>query len=105
MGFRFRKQFTIFPGVKINLSKSGVSTSLGGHGATVNVGSSGKRTMTLGIPGTGLSYQLPLGIGAVVFIFISPRCWACSISSSRCRSKPCCIGGSQRFSNHARRCR
>ncbi|NOU04708.1 MAG: DUF4236 domain-containing protein [Hyphomicrobiaceae bacterium] len=70
MGFRFRKQFSIFPGVKINLSKSGVSTSLGGHGATVNVGTSGKRTMTLGIPGTGLSYQLPLGIGAVVFIAI-----------------------------------
>ena len=61
MGFRFRKQFSIFPGVKINLSKSGVSTSLGGHGATVNVGTSGKRTMTLGIPGTGLSYQLSLG--------------------------------------------
>lgn len=70
MGFRYRKTITIFPGVKINLSKTGVSTSLGGHGATVNVGTSGKRTMTLGIPGTGLSYQLPLGIGAVVFVAI-----------------------------------
>jgi Protein of unknown function (DUF4236) len=60
MGFRFRKIFSVLPGVKVNLSKSGVSTSLGGHGATVNVGSSGKKTLTLGIPGSGLSYQLPL---------------------------------------------
>jgi hypothetical protein len=68
MGFRFRKIISVLPGVKVNLSKSGVSTSLGGHGATVNVGTSGKRTMTLGIPGTGLSYQMPLGSSAVVLI-------------------------------------
>lgn len=68
MGFRFRKVISVLPGVKINLSKSGVSTSLGGKGATVNVGSSGKRTFTLGIPGTGLSYQMPLGAGALVLI-------------------------------------
>ncbi len=60
MGLRFRKIFSIVPGVRLNVSKSGVSTSLGGHGATVNVGTSGKRTVTLGIPGTGLSYQAPL---------------------------------------------
>jgi hypothetical protein len=36
--FRFRKTFTIFPGVRINLSKTGVSSSLGGRGATLNVG-------------------------------------------------------------------
>jgi hypothetical protein len=68
MGFRFRKIISVIPGVKINLSKSGVSTSLGGRGATVNVGSSGKKTLTLGIPGTGLSYQLPLGMGALALI-------------------------------------
>ena len=60
MGLRFRKIFSILPGVRLNVSKSGVSTSLGGHGATVNVGTSGKRTVTVGIPGTGLSYQAPL---------------------------------------------
>ena len=65
MGFRFRKIISVIPGVKVNLSKGGVSTSLGGHGATVNVGSSGKKTLTLGIPGTGLSYQLPLTWGAL----------------------------------------
>ena len=68
MGFRFRKIISVIPGVKVNLSKSGVSTSLGGHGATVNVGTSGKRTITLGIPGTGMSYQLPLTSSALVLL-------------------------------------
>ena len=56
--FRFRKTFTILPGVRINLSKTGVSGSLGGNGATLNVG----KQVTLGIPGTGLSYRTPLSI-------------------------------------------
>jgi len=68
MGFRFRKIISVIPGVKVNLSKSGVSTSLGGHGATVNVGTSGKRTITLGIPGTGMSYQLPLTSSALALL-------------------------------------
>lgn len=60
MGLRFQKRIKILPGVYINLSKSGVSASVGGHGATVNVGHTGKRMVTLGIPGTGLSYRVPL---------------------------------------------
>lgn len=57
-GLRFRKTISILPGVRINLSKSGVSTSVGGKGATLNVGH-GKRNVTLGVPGTGLSYRAP----------------------------------------------
>lgn len=56
MGFRFRKSVRIMPGVRLNLSKSGISTSLGGNGATMNIGSRGTRT-TVGVPGTGLSYS------------------------------------------------
>jgi Protein of unknown function (DUF4236) len=38
MGFlRFRRSIKLFPGVKINLSKTGVSTSIGRPGATVNL--------------------------------------------------------------------
>lgn len=59
MGFRFRKRIKIAPGININLSKSGISTSLGMPGATVNVGKRGVR-VTAGIPGTGLSYQTNL---------------------------------------------
>jgi Protein of unknown function (DUF4236) len=65
MGFRFQKRIQIFPGFWINLSKSGVSASAGGHGATVNVDAKGRRMITLGIPGTGMSYRVPLS-GAVL---------------------------------------
>lgn len=56
MAFRFRKSFRIAPGVRVNLSRSGVSTTLGGRGLSVNVSRRGTR-MTAGIPGTGLSYH------------------------------------------------
>jgi hypothetical protein len=68
-GLRFRKTFSIFPGVRINLSKSGVSTSLGGHGATVNIGKELDPHVTLGVPGSGVSYRAPLG-GMLLLILV-----------------------------------
>lgn len=59
MGFRFRKSFKIAPGVRINLSKSGISTSIGPTGAKVNIGPNGVRATT-SIPGTGMSYSTKL---------------------------------------------
>jgi len=56
MGFRFRKTIKLFPGVKLNLSKSGISTSIGAPGATINISKRGNRS-TVGIPGTGISYS------------------------------------------------
>jgi Protein of unknown function (DUF4236)/Bacterial SH3 domain len=56
MGWRFRNSVKIAPGIRLNFSKSGISTSLGGSGATVNIGSKGTRS-TLGIPGSGVSYS------------------------------------------------
>ncbi|MDA8129660.1 MAG: DUF4236 domain-containing protein [Betaproteobacteria bacterium] len=53
--FRFRRRIKIAPGVSLNLSKSGISTSLGGKGFTVNLGR-GKTRTTASLPGTGLSY-------------------------------------------------
>lgn len=60
MGFRFQKRISILPGVRINLSKSGASASLGPRGADVNIGRDGV-TANAGIPGTGLSYRQKLG--------------------------------------------
>ena len=54
MALRIRKSIKIAPGVRINISKSGVSTSLGVKGATVNLSKRGTR-VTTGIPGTGIS--------------------------------------------------
>lgn len=62
MGLRFRKSFKLFPGVRLNVSRSGLSTSFGIPGATVNVGCKGLRG-TVGIPGTGLSYSANLTLG------------------------------------------
>jgi hypothetical protein len=55
MGFRFQKRLKVLPGVTLNLSKKGVSTSLGARGARVTYGHGQKRT-TVGLPGTGISH-------------------------------------------------
>jgi hypothetical protein len=68
--FRFRKTFSILPGVRINLSKTGVSGSLGGHGATLNVGH-GKENVTLGVPGTGLSYRTPASTALILALVVA----------------------------------
>jgi hypothetical protein len=68
-GLRFRKTISILPGVKVNLSKSGVSTSVGGKGATLNVGH-GKRMVTLGVPGTGLSYRAQASTQLIIGLVI-----------------------------------
>lgn len=56
MGLNFRKSITIFPGVKLNLSKSGVSCSFGKKGLRQSVSSTGKLNTTIGLPGTGVYY-------------------------------------------------
>ncbi|WP_197328688.1 DUF4236 domain-containing protein [Ralstonia syzygii] len=52
MGFGFRKRIKIAPGVAINLSKRGISTSIGGKGLTYN----SRGRVTASIPGTGIRY-------------------------------------------------
>ncbi len=55
MPFRFRRSLKIFPGVKVDLSKGGLSTSIGGKGFHMNVGRRGVLP-TVSLPGTGMSY-------------------------------------------------
>lgn len=54
MTLRFQQHFTLFPGVRLNLGKKGLSASIGVAGATLNIGAQGLRT-TVGLPGSGLS--------------------------------------------------
>ncbi len=56
MGFRFRKSFKIAPGVKFNINKKSVGLTFGKRGAHFTINSKGKRTTSVGIPDTGLSY-------------------------------------------------
>ena len=65
MGFRFQKRLRILPGVTLNISKSGVSTSFGVRGARITKGH-GKTRATIGIPGSGLSYTTVSGKKRVV---------------------------------------
>lgn len=53
MGFRFFRRIKIAPGLFLNLSKSGISTSVGPRGAKLTLSKKGIRR-TIGIPGTGL---------------------------------------------------
>lgn len=53
MGWKFRKSIKILPGFKLNLSKSGISSTIGGKGLSVNVGRKGT-FLNKSIPGTGL---------------------------------------------------
>jgi hypothetical protein len=56
MNFRFRRSIKIAPGIRINISKSGLSTSVGGRGLTWN----SRGALTASIPGTGVSYRTNL---------------------------------------------
>lgn len=57
MGMRFRKSFKVAPGVKINLNKKSSSVTFGGKGAHYTINSNGRKTRSVGIPGTGISYS------------------------------------------------
>jgi hypothetical protein len=60
MGWRFRQSFKVIPGVRLNLSKSGLSCSIGGAPLTLNVGPRGVYG-TASVPGTGISYRQKFG--------------------------------------------
>ncbi|MBR5932382.1 MAG: DUF4236 domain-containing protein [Treponema sp.] len=56
----FRKRIRILPGVTLNLSKSGISTTIGVKGLSVNIAQNGLYLNT-GIPGTGLYQRQKIG--------------------------------------------
>lgn len=60
MSLRFRRTIKIAPGVRLNLSKSGVGVSAGVRGARLGVGPRGAYT-SVGLPGTGIHYRTKLG--------------------------------------------
>ena len=56
----YRKRVTIAPGVRLNISKKGISTTFGVRGASINVGQNGAYLNT-GIPGTGIYKRQKIG--------------------------------------------
>lgn len=59
MSLNFRRRVKIAPGINLNLSKSGLSLNLGVPGFNTTLGKN--RKSTIGLPGTGLSYQFHHG--------------------------------------------
>ena len=54
MSIRFRRSMKLMPGVRLNFNKDSVGMSFGVPGARYTVNSKGRRTASVGIPGTGL---------------------------------------------------
>jgi len=54
MPIRFRRSFTLFPGVKVNVSKGGTSITVGKRGFHLNFSKRGVKE-TVGLPGSGIS--------------------------------------------------
>ncbi len=63
MGLRFRKSIKICNGVRVNFGKTGASLSFGTRGCRYSVHTSGRRTTSVGIPGSGLYYTQSVGTG------------------------------------------
>ena len=57
MGLRFRKSIKLCKGVKLNLGTKSASVSVGGKGFHQTFSTTGRTTSSVGIPGTGVSYQ------------------------------------------------
>src|SRR5688500_10206532 len=53
---QFRRRIKIAPGVQLNLSKGGISVTVGTRGMHYTFGR-GKSDLSLGLPGTGLYYR------------------------------------------------
>ncbi|MDP8956609.1 MAG: DUF4236 domain-containing protein [Actinomycetota bacterium] len=61
MGFRFYKSVRLGSGARLNLSRGGFGASFGIPGLRYSVHSSGRRSTSAGIPGTGVSYRTTSG--------------------------------------------
>ena len=61
MSFRFQRRIKILPGLRLNVSKTGFSWTVGTRGGSVTA-RDGKLTGNVGIPGTGLSYRKRLDL-------------------------------------------
>ena len=80
MAWNFRKRVKVAPGVTLNFSKNGVSTTIGPKGANINISKRGVYG-NAGIPGTGL-YKRE------------------KISGKRIKNKTTLVYGSARSSEH-----
>jgi hypothetical protein len=63
MSLRYRRSIKLAPGLKLNVTKSGLGMTVGGKGAHYSLHTGGRRTTSVGLPGTGLYYQKRATVG------------------------------------------
>lgn len=59
MSLRIQKRIQLFPGIKLNVSKTGVSITVGVPGVSLNINKDNVHA-NLGLPGTGISTRTNL---------------------------------------------
>jgi hypothetical protein len=59
MGLRFQRRFQLLPWLRLNLSRGGLSASIGPRGLHLTLGR--RPRVTVGLPGSGLSWTQSLG--------------------------------------------
>ncbi len=59
---RFSKRIKVFPGFSLNVSKSGISSTIGVKGASINISKRGTY-LNSSIPGTGISFRTKIAGG------------------------------------------
>lgn len=90
---RFRRSIKILPGVRLNLSKSGLGISVGPRGLKVGMDARGRKYISAGIPGTGLSSRQYLKPSAAPSSL--PQLPAAA--GRRAENEPACAAGSRPF--------
>lgn len=63
MGWRYRKSKKLLPGVRLNINKNSTSITFGPKGLHYTISSTGRKTASVGIPGSGLSYSKTISPG------------------------------------------
>ena len=61
---RFRKQFKLAPGLKFTVNKKSLGLTTGVRGANLTFNTKGRRTASVGLPGTGLWYRDTKTVGS-----------------------------------------
>jgi hypothetical protein len=81
MPLRFQRRIRIAPGVRLNISRSGIGGIIGRTGLRLGIGANRRKYFSIGWPGTGLSYRAfwgqrlkPKSLKVVAYILIAVVC-------------------------------
>lgn len=72
MGFRFHRRVRLNKWVHLNISKSGLGFSLGKRGLRMSISPKGKKSVSVGVPGSGASCRtgciIPMALAVMALV-------------------------------------